>query len=587
MEFFYTDERNAQIVIYLLKAHGIKKVIASPGTTNICLVSSMQQDPFFEIYSAADERSAGYIACGLSVASGEPVVLSCTGATASRNYMPALTEAFYRHIPILAITSSRPSCRIGHNIDQVTDRTLLPRDIAKLSVQMPLINTDEDEWAAIIACNKAILELRHGNPGPVHINLETAYSRNYGIKELPEARAIFRYYAAEKLPEIAHNRVAVFVGAHHVWTKELKKSVEDFCEKYDAVVLTDHTSNYNGKRKVLVPLISQQGQYDSIVHHLDLVIHIGDVGASLYDVGTKEVWRVNLDGKLRDPFKKLTKVFEMREVDFFMHYSAKKGQGNNSGLWSTCQKEASVLRSSLSKTMDGLPFSNVWIAGEMSKCVPKQSCLHFGIQNSLRCWNFYELDPSIDCSCNTGGFGIDGCISTAIGAALSNPNRLCYCMVGDLAFFYDMNSLGNRHVGNNLRILLVNNGKGCEFKLSTNPGYLFGKTADEFIAAGGHYGNKSATLVKHYAEDLGFLYLSAATKKEFLDQVEKFTDVNYGERSILFEVFTETDKEDEALSRMWYIIADKKNAQKNRTKSMIKKVIGEAGVQLVRRLRVR
>lgn len=47
-----TDERNAQILIQVLKAHGIKKVIASPGTTNACLVSSMQSDPFFEIYSA-------------------------------------------------------------------------------------------------------------------------------------------------------------------------------------------------------------------------------------------------------------------------------------------------------------------------------------------------------------------------------------------------------------------------------------------------------------------------------------------------------------------------------------------------------
>ena len=44
-----TDERNAQILIQVLKAHGIKKVIASPGTTNACLVSSMQSNPFFEI----------------------------------------------------------------------------------------------------------------------------------------------------------------------------------------------------------------------------------------------------------------------------------------------------------------------------------------------------------------------------------------------------------------------------------------------------------------------------------------------------------------------------------------------------------
>ena len=47
MGHYYTDERNAQIVIALMKAHGIRKVIASPGTTNICLIASIQNDPFF------------------------------------------------------------------------------------------------------------------------------------------------------------------------------------------------------------------------------------------------------------------------------------------------------------------------------------------------------------------------------------------------------------------------------------------------------------------------------------------------------------------------------------------------------------
>ena len=91
MDMKYTDEKNIQIVLGLLKAHGIRKVIASPGTTNIGLVASMQHDSYFELYSAADERSAAYMACGLASETGEAVVLSCTGATASRNYIPALT----------------------------------------------------------------------------------------------------------------------------------------------------------------------------------------------------------------------------------------------------------------------------------------------------------------------------------------------------------------------------------------------------------------------------------------------------------------------------------------------------------------
>ena len=122
MEKFYTSEKNTQMLVSLMKAHGVRKIVASPGTTNICFVQSLQYDKYFEIFSAADERSAAYIACGLAEESGEPVALSCTGATASRNYVPGLTEAFYRKLPILAVTSTQHIGRVGQNIAQVLDR---------------------------------------------------------------------------------------------------------------------------------------------------------------------------------------------------------------------------------------------------------------------------------------------------------------------------------------------------------------------------------------------------------------------------------------------------------------------------------
>ena len=137
---YYTNERNVQIVLSLLKAHGIRKVIASPGTTNMTFVGSIQNDPFFEIYSVVDERSAAYMACGMAAESGEPVVLSCTGATASRNYYSGLTEAFYRKLPVLAVTSHQGTDRIGHLIAQNIDRRQLPRDLVKLSVDIPSVH---------------------------------------------------------------------------------------------------------------------------------------------------------------------------------------------------------------------------------------------------------------------------------------------------------------------------------------------------------------------------------------------------------------------------------------------------------------
>ena len=197
MKFYSTTEKNALIVISLLKAHGVRYVIASPGTTNNAFIGSIQKDPFFTIYSAVDERSAAYMACGLAAETNEVVVISCTGATASRNYAPGMTEAFYRKLPVLAITSTQQIGRVGHHVAQVIDRSSIPKDTAKLSLNLPVVKDKEDEWDCEIKVNKAILELtRHGG-GPVHINLPTTYSKPFTVKAPINCRVINRFYQRE------------------------------------------------------------------------------------------------------------------------------------------------------------------------------------------------------------------------------------------------------------------------------------------------------------------------------------------------------------------------------------------------------
>ena len=114
--------------------------------------------------------------------------------------------------------------------------------------------------------------------------------------------------------------------------------------------------------------------------------------------------------------------------------------------------------------MPDLPFSNNWIAKVTAPKIPENSILHLGILNTLRSWNFFETPETVNCFCNTGGFGIDGIVSTFIGSSLADPMKLHFCVIGDLAFFYDLNAIANHNVLNNLRILLINNGCGKEFK---------------------------------------------------------------------------------------------------------------------------
>ena len=575
---YYTDERNVQIVISLLKAHGVRKIITSPGTTNITFVGSLQQDPFFELYSSVDERSAAYIACGLSAESGEPVALSCTGATASRNYYSGLTEAYYRKLPIVAITSHQGNNRIGHLIAQNIDRRKLPNDIVKISVEAPIVRCAADEEYCTIEVNKALLELKHRGGGPVHINLFTTYSRDFNVRILPPVRVIHRYTQNDELPELPEGRIGIFVGSHLKFSDRLNLAIDKFCASRNAVVFCDHTSGYNGKYKAQMALVLSQQKYNTSNNLVNLVIHMGEVTGDYYGAGIKgnQVWRVNEDGELRDTYGKLTKVFEMPEHVFFEHYACDAIV--ESSFLESCTTEYAEI---LSKFPE-IPFGNLWIAKTIAPRIPEGAVLHFGILNSLRSWDMFTTGQSIFGYSNVGGFGIDGCVSSLIGASLVNKNRLYFGVVGDLAFFYDMNSIGNRHIGNNIRLLIINNGKGGEFRNYRHPGSEFGEDAEPFMAAAGHYGNKSATLVKNYVESLGFRYLAANNKEELLDVVDEFLNPNMCNQSIVLECFVTSEDDCEALKNASNYMVNSMGWLRNNTKTAVKEVFGNKGVDKLR-----
>lgn len=572
---YYTNERNIQIIISLLKNFGINKVIASPGATNVTFVGSLQNDPFFEMYSCIDERSAAYMACGMAAELGEPVVLSCTGATSSRNYMPALTEAYYRKLPILVVTSTQDTRRVGHMIAQVTDRSVKPNDTYVHAEYIPTCIDATSVWDATIRLNRAILALSHRGGGPVHINLATNYSGDFSVKELPVARCIRRYMMEDELPSLPFGRIGILVGNHLPWPESLTDVVNRFCEAYGAVVFCEHASNYTGPFRVYNAIVNQQSLYKKDTFRTDVLIHIGEVsGYGNGAVGNQagEVWRVNEDGELRDPYHKLTKVFEMKEGQFFLSYvkvaGERKEQQKAGDFWlKQCHTEYQKLHDAI----PDLPFSNLWIAGQTAHRLPEGCVLHIGILNSLRAWDIFEVPKSVRGNgfVNTGGFGIDGCMSSMIGGAIAQTNKLHFLVIGDLAFFYDMNVLGNRHVGNNIRILLINNGKGTEFRNYNHPAAQFGEDADKYMAAAGHFGNKSHLLVRHYAEDLGYEYLQASNKEEYLAHLDRFIFPEITDKPILFEVFTNNEEESNALKLVNTLMEDTSMKVKQTIKAII------------------
>ena len=575
----YTNEKNILTLIALLKAHGVKDIIASPGTTNISFVASVQSDPFFNVISCVDERSAAYLACGMAAEKNSPVVISCTGATASRNYMSGLTEAYYRKLPIIAVTATQHLGRVGQNMPQILDRSVQLADTVKKSIQLYEVHTEEDAWACNLAINNVILETKRNGGGPVHINMVTNYSNDFSNKVLPTERVIERVSCSDSFPKIGVSRVAIYIGAHSVFTKEEERNIEEFCEKYNGVVLCDHPSNYNGKYKIIPSLITAQSSVLSDqLKNIELLIDLGEVSGIYANLKPKEVWRVAEDGDIKDTFKKITKIFAMPEMDFFREYNSQKDSRVDTIYYMEWDKQDKDLEAKLTKKE--IPFSNPWIARQVSPKVKANNRVHLAILNTLRSWNLCKVDEHAVFFSNTGGFGIDGIMSTALGNSLATDD-LVYCFVGDLAFFYDLNSIGNKNLKNNLRILLINNGCGTEFHNFNHRAVRVSKDnkiSPEFFAADGHYGNKSKELTKHYAEDLGFDYISASNKKEFLKNLDRFTKES-NKRPMLFEVFTNPEDESKALEIIYNVDQDARAVMKkalgDKGKKLIKKVIGK------------
>ncbi len=578
----YTSEKHTQILIALLKVHGVRKIVASPGATNICLVASLQSDPFFEIYSSVDERSAAYIACGMAAESGEPVALSCTGSTASRNYIPGLTEAYYRKLPVLAITASQHFGRVGNYNGQVIDRNVQLNDIAMYSAQIDCVYTEEDEWACELEINKALLALRKNGGGPAHINLRTTYSKDFGVEELPKVKVIEHIEVSQDMPSLEeYQRIAVLVGAHCRWTDELLQQVDVFCEKYNAAVLHNHASNYKGKYGVGHAVIINMAMYNTPLTNADLVIYIGSVSRYPSAMKKSVMWRINPDGQIRDCEKTLTKVFQMSEIEFFQYYNELKNTSAHiSEYASEWQREYQNI---ISQTPE-LPFSNTWVAQNTIGKLPENSVLHIAGSNTARAWNFFELPRTVECYSNDGAMGIDGQVSALVGESLASPNRLHLGVVGDLTFFYDMNCLGNRHIGNNFRLMVINNGIGAEFKIYTHPAYAFGEEANSYMAACGHFGDKSNELLCHYAEDLGYEYLTASTKEEYLEVMCRFLDPSLTENPIIFEVFTDSKDENDAIYLMNHIVKSADKVAVNMAKGFVKKIAGEEGINKIKKL---
>lgn len=568
----YTIQENVRIVISLLKKYNVRHIVINPGGTNIPVAHAVQKDPFFKCYSVPDERSAMYFAIGLHLQTGEVIATSCTSAQATRNYVPGLTEAFYKHTPILAITTAKLERFQYQEYMQAPDQCSLPKDAVKKTFDLPPV-TDENTRAQVNHnAKEAILETTHRSPGPIQLNIRIidALQGKFEDVQLPTIRPLKRYMAWDEWDDliITKKKILVVVGEHRPFSERQQRAIDMFCETHNAVVYVNHLSNYHGPYSIQANLLVSCGGFGQLKPEVLITIggQTGDysIYGALQGIGNAEHWRVAEDGAFVDTYGHLTKIFECPDYFFF-----EKMVGN-----STCIHSYFDKWSALNKTMNydvELPLSNLYVAQQMYKWIPKNSIMNFAILNSLRCWSYFPLDPSIQGYANVAAFGIDGCNSMLIGESM-NTEELCFIVTGDLAFFYDMNALGIRHVKNNIRVLLINNGGGGEFKIMTR-NWEGNINVDDYIAANGHNGT-----ARGWAENCGFKYLTASSKEEFVTTFKEF--LSDSESPMLFEIFT--TKEDEVVAMNTIIECNRCSPRSSMLKNAVKKIVGSKGTQLIK-----
>lgn len=550
----YSMLRNIQILVSSLKEHGVRKVIHCPGGSDAPIGISFDTDDFFDCYSVVDERSALFFAIGLSIAGNkEPVAVVCTSGTAVSNLSSGMTEAYYKGIPIVAITADRdPYLLDQFEIQKIDQRTIFA-NCAKYEADLPLVDNDDQARYCDRLVNEALLEMKSGIQGPVHLNVPVKGKSGCYASKLPEVKVIHRHLATDPDADWAdlaqslstYEKVMVIVGENVGLDEHTLDAMSRFFESYNCMLSVEHMSNCHVEGAVVTYCATEamtSGAFDKLCP--DLVIdfggHVATVNLKTYlreRSGSFAHWSIREDGSVRDGFYSLTDVFWCDPSYFFdrMASLAPKDHKNNH-VYLNDWKAAVA---SVEPPTKGL--TNFSVAHELACNLPEGSFLELGILNSVRVAQFFDISPSVTVSANLGALGIDGCLSTAVGVAAAS-DREVFIMQGDLSFFYDMNALGIRYTGSNLHILVVNNGGGGEFHIKrvakTYPDVL-----DDYLAAG--HGHSA----EGWARQCGVSYIGVSEESALPEAMQSFTKIGAG--PVLMEVFTNRYSDSELLDSFY------------------------------------
>ena len=537
----------AQSIIEICLAKGITTIIISPGSRNAPLTIGFVNNPAFQCYSIADERSAAFFALGIAQQTKHPVALVCTSGSALLNYYPALAEAFYSQIPMIVISADRPQSKID-----IGDGQTIRQENVFENHSLYNANLHEDVLVANNLKINAAINTAITQKGPVHINApfeeplyETVSELSIEVNSIASAK-VTQTISIEDVSEFAtiwnnstKKMILVGVNAPNAINQKI---IEAFAKDVSIVVLTETTSNVHHDTFIntIDTIITPFTNADFENFRPEILVTFGGMVVSkrikvfLRKHKPKHHWHID-SLRAYDTFGALTKHFEADPNVFFDTFlPLTKATESNYFQQLDAVKVLRKLKSDI--YLNKIPFSDFKVFEKVMQCLPTNSQLQISNSSAIRYAQLVAVDPSIEVYCNRGTSGIDGSTSTAIGAAVANEKQTVF-ITGDIGFLYDSNALWNNYIPKNFKIILINNGGGGIFRIL--PGHKETPVFNTFFET------SHCLTAEHLAKMYGFEYCIASDEASLAISLTALYAQN--EKPSILEIFTPTLKNDSIL----------------------------------------
>jgi len=467
----------------ICRRKGIRRVVISPGSRSAPLIKA-----FFSVFgenciSIVDERSAAYFALGMALHSRSPVVIICTSGTAVLNYAPALAEAYYQQVPLIAVTADRPREWIDQQDNQTLRQPYVYRNFIKGSFELPQATTTvDDQWYAWRIVNDAINLSVSPGAGPVHINVPMTEPLYDELPPSPENIRIVEYVVPEisvKLPDILirewkEARKIMIIHGQDIPGTPVSHVLRSFSGDGRIIVMAENISHVIAPNAIPNSNLALSISRDHSPDYPDLILHSGGQVVSkaltgyLRRAGSVSCWRIGADNALIDTFKLVTRYIPVPAIAVYSALSALDRPESEFSYRDRWLDTAGTADRMAMGIIRGSPFSDLTVISRIMQLIPPGINLVLGNSSIIRYAQLFPANSKVKYYANRGVSGIDGSLSTAAGIA-SSTKDLTLALAGDLGFLYDSNALWNRRLPSSLRIIVINNGGGGIFHILKGP----------------------------------------------------------------------------------------------------------------------